>query len=271
MTCPTSTTSDTNALPIDAILKQLNQLRSQAGGETPAAPASAPVRTAPVAAQASAQAPTPTPAPTIAFNIPAPAPAPAPASAPVSAPAPAEAPAAAAPAFALHDTPAKSVNLTELWHQLADAVGRVSPFTRTYLNEAHPVSFEKNVLIIGFDPLFENKIALLDNPHNRAVIATKLSELGHPQAMVKVIKAEAPADWEHTPPPPTPTTVKLAPAPKTATAKNAATPKPAEQTTESVAAKKPVSVEFNKDEFKDDPLIKKALDVFKGAITTVLK
>ena len=44
------------------------------------------------------------------------------------------------------------ISLTALWSQLLEAIGRVSPFTRTYLLKAHPVSFQNNVFTIGFDP-----------------------------------------------------------------------------------------------------------------------
>ena len=267
-----------NALPIDAIPKQLNQLRSQAGGEAAAAPA--PVRLSPAvtqpAAPAPAVAPVPAALPAAAISIPRPSPVPTPAPAPVAAPAPAPAP--AAPAFALHETAGKTVNLVELWHQLVEAVGRVSPFTRGYLIDAHPVSFEKGVLIIGYDPEFVDHLGLVDNSRNHTLLATKLSELGHPNSMIKFIKAEAPAGWERKPTtilPPTVTPAPPAPAPaapKAAAAANGATAKAAVAPAAAPAApaeKKTVSVAFNKDEFKNDPLIQKALEVFKGSIVDV--
>jgi len=76
---------------------------------------------------------------------------------------------------------------------LVEAVGRASPFTRTYLLEAHPVSFQKNVFIIGFDPEFEDHLGLVDNARNHTLLQTKLAELGHPNAQFKFIKADAPA------------------------------------------------------------------------------
>ena len=48
--------------------------------------------------------------------------------------------------------PAAESDIEQLWHKVVDAVGRVSPFTRSYLLEAHPVSFNRNLLVIGFDP-----------------------------------------------------------------------------------------------------------------------
>jgi DNA polymerase-3 subunit gamma/tau len=141
-----------------------------------------------------------------------------------------------------------------------DAVGRVSPFTRGYLIDAHPVSFEKNFFIIGFDPEFEDHLGLVDNARNHALLATKLAELGHANAMIKFIKAEAPAGWNRqsvAAPTPAP-----APAPAAKPATTSAAPVPP-------AEKKSAPVAFNKDDFKNDLLIQKALEIFKGTIVEV--
>jgi hypothetical protein len=123
-----------------------------------------------------------------------------------------------------------------------EAVSRASPFVRAYFVEAHPVSFVKNVLTIGFDPEFADHLPLVDNSKNHALVQTKLAELGHPHAQVKFIKAEAPAKEAAAPsPPPPPAPAKAAPGP----------------------------VSFNKEDFKNDPLIRKALEVFKGQIVDV--
>jgi hypothetical protein len=158
-------------------------------------------------------------------------------------------------------------NLPELWSSLLEAVGRVSLFTRGYLVDAHPVSFDKNVLVIGFDPEFEDHLGLVDNARNHTLLATKLAELGHANAMIKFIKAEAPAGWARptvaVAPPPPPAAAKTAPAQPSSPAKSAdAAPAPA-------AEKKTASVAFSKEDFKNDPLIQKALEVFKGTIVQV--
>jgi DNA polymerase-3 subunit gamma/tau len=132
--------------------------------------------------------------------------------------------------------------LSELWSKLIDAIGRVSAFTRGYLLDAHLVSFQKNVLVIGYDPEFQDHLGLVDNSRNHTLITTKLGELGHPNAMVKFTLSEAPAGWQR--PAPTPT------------------PAPAVE-------KKPAPIVLNKEDFKNDPLIKKALEIFKGTIVEV--
>jgi DNA polymerase-3 subunit gamma/tau len=253
-----------NAMPIDAVLKQLNLLRGQNGhsnGLTPAQPAAPTPKPAPARHEAAEHRPPPRPTP--------PAPPTPPAQPTQPAKAAAEPPAPAIPTPTPTPTPG---NLPELWSSLIEAVGRVSPFTRGYLLDAHPVSFEKHVLVIGFDPEFVDHLGLVDNMRNHALLATKLSELGHPNAMVKFIEAEAPAGWVRQSKPMVPA---QAPAPAKA-AKPAAAPAaaaassgPAEAAPAPAAEKKTAPVPFNKEDFKKDPLIQKALEIFKGTIVEV--
>jgi DNA polymerase-3 subunit gamma/tau len=253
-----------NAMPIDAVLKQLNQLRGQGGGGGGGVPSPAAGNS--VAANASSrQAPqtpvSPKPVPTAKVEQP-------PAQVSSSTTAATQqrtgavpgAPSAAAPVAAV---PA-SGNLTELWWQMLELVNRASPFAYGYLTNAHPVSFEKNVFVIGYDPEFEDQIGLVDHSRNHTLLATKLAELGHPKSMIKFVTAEAPVGWERKPlviPSTPPPAAKPAPAPaKPADAASAAAP---------VVEKKTTSVPFSKEDFKNDPLIQKALEVFKGTIVEV--
>jgi len=224
-----------NAVSLDLVLKQLNQLR---GGGTgiPAAPQ-------PVEGRASA--------PSAAGAKPGSRPAP-------SAPAPNPPPVAktAASAEAL---PAAS-DLAGLWVQLVEAVGRVSPFTRSYLVDAQPVSFEKNILTIGFDPEFEDHLGLVDNARNHTLLQTKLAELGHPNAQIKFVKTDAATARAPLP-------AKAAPSPAPAAPKRVEHASAADATP--AAREKPAPVSFDKNEFKNDPLIQKALEIFKGQIVEV--
>jgi DNA polymerase-3 subunit gamma/tau len=150
-----------------------------------------------------------------------------------------------------------------IWSALVDSVGRASPFTRTYLLEAHPVSFNKNVLVIGFDPEFEDHLALVDNARNHALLQTKLTELGHANAQVKFVKAEGLANTR----PPAQASVKpvevSAPAPK------APAPVPVVKSSAPPIKEKMAPIPFNKDDFKNDPLIQRALEIFRGQIIEV--
>ena len=239
-----------NALSLDAVLKQLNQLRGEGGAPVAVAPAKTASPAAAGAAFSLREA---------AAAAPAPVPAPKPA-APVAAPAPKVAVTPAAT-----PTAAPSGDLSGLWLQLMEAVSKASPFTRSYLTNAHPVSHEKNVLVIGYDPEFQDQLGLVDNSRNHALLSTKLAEFGHPHAVIKFVVADPPVGWQRPVaiPSPAPAAPKAAPAPSTAKAGAPATaPAPA-------AEKKPAPIILNKEEFKNDPLIKKALEIFKGTIVEV--
>jgi DNA polymerase-3 subunit gamma/tau len=241
-----------NAVSIDLVLKQLHRLRDESPvAQTAAAPPSALPSTARRSAEPVIKAAQTSVEPAVS-----------------AAEQPAE-PLISLPAeVAVASAPGVIPELAQLWGRLVELVGRASPFTRSYLLEAHPVSFNKNLLIIGFDPEFEDHIGLVDNPRNHTLLQTKMAELGHAGSQIKFIKAEAPegfstpiaAPTRPSPPAPAPTAPKP---PTVATAKSAASPAP-------VAAREMSnSVPFNKDEFKNDPLIQKALEIFKGQIVQV--
>jgi DNA polymerase-3 subunit gamma/tau len=226
------------AVSIEAVLKQLHDLRAGEGGEVASLPASssaprtvsAPVRSESSALAAEAQASAADAGPAIIQEAPTPA--------------------AANPGQG---------DLQVLWGRLIEAVGRVSAFTRSYLLEAHPVSFTKNLLTIGFDPQFEDHIGLVDNPRNHTLLQTKLGELGCANTQIKFIKAEAPAGK------PAAAADMVPPA---AAAPTAALPSPA-LPSKKPTKEKPASVPFGKEDFKNDPLIQKALEMFKGQIVEV--
>ena len=228
-----------HAVSMDVVLRQLQQLRVEAGTTGALQPPSVAASAAAPRSAAPAH-----PSPHVGgYERPA-----APALALAEAPAPAPAPKSGG-----------SADLDSLWSQLLEAVGRVSQFTRGYLLEAHPVSLANKLFIIGFDPEFADHMGLVDNAKNHAVLQTKLSELGHPHCQVKFIKAEAPARAASSQPP------SVAPAPTKAAAPAGAI-KPIPGATKS---DKPQPFVFDKEGFKNDPLIKQALEIFKGTIVEV--
>ena len=204
-----------NAVSIDSVLKQLQQLRGDAG-----VAASAPAPTT--------RAATPVAPVRAAMAVPAPAP----------------------------DTGVPDLEM--LWAQVLEAVGRASNFTRSYLIQAHPVSLAKNVFTIGFDPEFADQMGLVDNAKNHALLQTKLAELGHPGVQVKFIKAAAPEGRA-------PATVAAPPAPQAvaspAEAPIATAPEPKREP--------PAPARISAEDFKNDPLIQKALEIFRGQIVDV--
>ena len=219
-----------SAISLDLVLKQLNQMRGgQSGAGVPPAPAASNVNLRTSAPAESPQIKNP----------------------PVS-----------VGGYNFSETTPVSADLSVLWTQLVEAVGRVSQFTRSYLLDANPVSFGKNILVIGFDPEFTDHLGLVDNARNHTLLQTKLVELGHANCQIKFIKAEAPA---------------MA-APKQSeggsVSKPVASPAPpaVSKTVVPAAApaeKKSAAVPFNKETFKNDPLIQKALEIFKGQIIEV--
>lgn len=237
-----------NAVGLEVVLKQLNALRGPGGASAIAAVAPATTIAAPAAARAT---PPPMSAPVAKAVT-------------VSPPNPLAAPvvAAAPPAQV-----AGSVDLESLWTQLVETAGRASPFLRTYLLEAHPVSFERGLFVIGFDPEFDDHRGLVDNARNHALLQTKLTELGHANTVVRIIKADAPPGRTRLAP-----TVVSAPAaavgPASA-AKTASAPGAAKASASATKDTPSAPIAFNKDDFKNDPLIQKALEVFKGQIVDV--
>ena len=234
-----------NAVSLDSVLQQLQNLRN--GGDasgTPVAAASATrARTAPAPAAPSSRMTESSAEPSMA------------ASAVMERPEQALAP---APAGGESD-------LQQLWRRLVEAVGRASPFTRTYLLEAHPVSIAKNLLTIGFDPEFEDHIGLVDNAKNHALLQTKLSELGHAGFQIKFVKANRPADWSAG------AIESVAPEPVAVASASPAESqgKPGAERPAAAAPQRPRPASMNKDDFKNDPLIQRALEIFKGTIVEV--
>ena len=221
-----------NSVSLDAVLQQLQQLRASEGGGTSSA---APMVTARPAAAPQPQSDESRTAATVAPR------------------------AATVPAAAGTEAPAGSgAQLEELWRNVLEALGRVSAFTRSYFIDARAVSLVKNVLTIGFDPEFKDQIDLVNNTKTIAILQTKLQELGHPNTQIKFVVSENA--------PPRDVGLEAAPAPvavPTPAAKSA-TPPAARPKTE-----KPAAPAVNAEEFKNDPLIQKALEIFKGQIVEV--
>jgi DNA polymerase-3 subunit gamma/tau len=235
-----------NAVSLDSILQQLQTLRNGGGASgTPATTAASAMRarTTPAPAAPRSRMTESAAEPSLAASAVMERPE------PLSAPAP-------VPAGGESD-------LQQLWRRLVEAVGRASPFTRTYLLEAHPVNMSKNLFTIGFDPEFEDHIGLVDNAKNHTLLQTKLSELGHPGFQIKFVKANRPVDWN------TGAVEAAGPEPAVAAAPPEPQGKPGVERAAAAAAARPRPASMNKDDFKNDPLIQRALEIFKGTIVEV--
>lgn len=155
-------------------------------------------------------------------------------------------------------TPSAGSDLEGVWSQLVEAVGRVSPFMKTYLLDSHPVAMNGTVFTIGFDPEFKDHLGLVDTPKNRAILETKMQEMGHREAGVRFVQAEAPAS-------------RIRPVVKARSEPVAAsTTRPkSEAALRSATPAEGTAGSFSKEDFKNDPLIRKALEIFKGTIVEV--
>lgn len=156
-----------------------------------------------------------------------------------------------------------TTDLPSLWREVIDAASRASSFSKAYLIKTHPVSFIKGTLILGLDPEFEDEFSMLDTPKIRTLVQTKLSEMGVQNPIARFVLEAAPESWARV----------AAPAPETLPPREAAPP-PAARAPIATAKSAPpepkaAPIQLNKEDFKNDPLIKKALEIFKGQIVEV--
>lgn len=157
-------------------------------------------------------------------------------------------------------------DLAATWNALLASVQAGSRFLHNYLLKAFPVAFEREELTIGFPPASAQFLPLVDNRKNQDLLAGVLRAQGFRDPRVKFVKAEppavAPAAVPAAPPePPTPASASEAPP----AASPATSPEPP-------AAKsgRPALTRLDPAAFKDDPLIKEALEIFKGRIAQVV-
>ena len=191
------------------------------------------------------------PSPTQSTQAAAPAPKPA---APAPKPEPAPAP-TAAPATAKE--PVSADDLQALWKQLLAGASKASPFTQTYFQRAQPVSFQKGIFVVG---LSGEHLALVDNQRNHEMLAEQIKALGHDGVQFRFVDDPPPEDSV-----PEPVLEPIGDLPE---------PEPAaevEAASSTKAKKEPKPEQINPEEFKNDPLIQKALELFKGRIVEVRK
>src|SRR4030095_4961671 len=101
---------------------------------------------------------------------------------------------------------------------------------------------------------FVDHLGLVDNSKNRTLIQTKLNELGHADVQVRFVQAPAPENKVR----PVSAEPNASPLPALANA-----PTVTRMATENRRPpEKPELVKLDSDEFKNDPLIKQALELF---------
>jgi DNA polymerase-3 subunit gamma/tau len=133
-------------------------------------------------------------------------------------------------------------SIEEAWQYAVEHLGKVSPLAKTYLVGTRPLRFSGGMFVVGFEAEFADRREFVDRGRNRELLQAKLKEK---------LRREVALKFE---------IVEGAPKPAPAVAGAAtSTPRAA------APAKKDL------DEFKNDPLIKKALEIFKGQIVDVRK
>jgi DNA polymerase-3 subunit gamma/tau len=137
-----------------------------------------------------------------------------------------------------------SVSLPEAWAYAVEHLGKVTPLAKTYLVGARPLRLQGNAVVIGFDPEFAERREFVDTARNRELLQSRLGEKLRMNVSLKFEIADSAAE-----PPATPSA--LGPTARVTPAANEA------------------PVGKNLDEFRNDPLIKKALEIFKGTIVEV--
>jgi len=121
-------------------------------------------------------------------------------------------------------------------------------FTKSYFNGAYPLSLENGVMTIGFSEPSSSQMELADNRETNKVLIQSLEKLGQKVREIRYTIADRPADWVAAVSPEKPA---------------------ADDATSEVAPTKPPEGPVDMEQFKNDPLIQKALEVFKGQIVDV--
>ncbi len=246
------------AIGIDELLQKLEALRS--GVTPPSAPAASaiPATTQP----APPKRPVTPPAKTIpAPERPAPqaaTPPPTPSNPPEAAPNP---PPQAAP------TPAATTSTGDVWSDLLQSLGNTNRFLQAYLIHAHPIGQEGECYTIGYDPQVAAQLDLVITDRNRQIILDRLREFGLNLSQVRFVEAKTPAGFS---PPVIATPEETAPpAAPAAPAMAAPTQTTQAQEPKSQPSAPATHIVLDKASFENDPLIRKALEIFRGTIIEV--
>ena len=140
-------------------------------------------------------------------------------------------------------TPPASIE--EAWQAAVEHLGKVTPLTKGFLVGAKPLGLKGNVLTVGFDPEFSDHRDFVDTARNKELLQTKLKEKLHADIALKFEISEGVAPSVRQP----------------VAAQPVAPARPAPPTPSKVSG----------EDFTNDPLIKKALEIFKGTIVDVRK
>ena len=161
----------------------------------------------------------------------------------------------------------KGTDLSELWNKLFEKIGRANAFAKSYFEQAFLVSFQQKTLTIGFGSGNSDQFSIVDNVKNNQIIRTALGELGYSDVSVKFVQAEYPAGFKFPVASP-PEALQDIP-PWQVSSNKSAPPQEIRSPVPEAKKEKVTPMLLDKEDFKNDPLIKKALELFKGQIVEV--
>ncbi len=155
------------------------------------------------------------------------------------------------PAGSIQTAPAKtetkplpaSVNklsMEALWKELLERLEKAVPMLKSSLIEGRPLSLSNDTLTIGFDPEFELQKEFVNTPKSRELVQNKLREITHQAINVKVVFANDPS-----------------------------IPQGDETLQTNADGKVTEDIQLANKRFENDPLIQKALEIFKGQIVEI--
>ena len=148
--------------------------------------------------------------------------------------------------------PTPDPSLEALWVQLKEEAQKKSePGLPGALVEGRPLSVDANTLVIGFDREFASHKEIVDTPRSRKWLQAKLRELMHKAMNVKIVFADDPS---------------------LDSMDEGAAVSGAERSTADPSqspAQVPSTAAPANQRFEDDPMIQKALEIFKGEIVNI--
>jgi DNA polymerase-3 subunit gamma/tau len=150
-------------------------------------------------------------------------------------------------------------DVAAVWQEVLEHASKVRPFIRSYLLEARPIGIENNVLTVAFDPEFEAHKEFVDTPQNIQVLQTKLKQLLQQDVGVRLIVMADDTPMTRAASKPTAVTATAETPPQNTPAEDEA---PASRPAVSPSPKNKNRAE----ELRKDPLIQKALEIFRGSI-----
>ncbi len=154
--------------------------------------------------------------------------------------------------------PASEVDLPKLWHALLKKVSKENPFLHSYLADGQPLEIKGQVITVGYPISQADQMEMVDNKKNHEALEDFLKALGYPDLKIRLIKSDQLRELEK---------------PIASTETSEAPPSSGSDFEPQGNSDQPSNgapkVPIDQEEFLNDPLIKEALEVFKGRMLKV--